>query len=43
VRPGDPGGGVRSPLGGHAVISRLVVGAAQWYPPTLAMLRKVLC
>ena len=32
VRPGDPGGGVRSPLGGHAVVGRLVVGAAQWYP-----------
>jgi hypothetical protein len=43
VRPGDPGGGVRGPLGGHAVVGRLVVGAAQWVPPTRAMLRKVLC
>ena len=32
VRPGDPGGGVRGPLGGHAVVGRLVVGAAQWCP-----------
>jgi hypothetical protein len=32
VRPGDPGGGVGSPFGGHAVVGRLVVGAAQWYP-----------
>ncbi len=32
VRPGDPGGGMRSPLGGHAVVGRLVVCAAQWYP-----------
>ena len=41
VRPGDPGGGVRSPFGGHAVVGRLVVGAAQW-SPCRAMLRKVL-
>jgi hypothetical protein len=32
VRPGDPGRGVGGPLGGHAVVGRLVVGAAQWYP-----------
>jgi hypothetical protein len=32
VRPGDPGGGMRGPLGGHAVVGRLVVSAAQWYP-----------
>ena len=43
VGPGDPGGGVGGPLGGHAVVGRLVVGAAQWVPPTRAMLRKVLC
>ena len=33
VGPGDPGGGVGSPLGGHAVVGRLLVGA-QWVPPT---------
>ncbi len=27
VGPGDPGGGVRAPLGGHAVGRRFVVGA----------------
>jgi len=43
VGPGDPGRGVRGPLGGHAVVGRLVVGAAQWVPPTRAKLRKVLC
>ena len=32
VGPGDPGGGVGGPLGGHAVVGWLVVGAAQWYP-----------
>jgi hypothetical protein len=30
VGPGDPGGGVSGPLGGHAVVGRLVVSAAQW-------------
>ena len=35
VGPADPGGGVRSPLGGHAVVGRLLVGA-QWVPPTRA-------
>ena len=32
VGPRDPGGGVRGPLGGHTVVGRHVVGAAQWYP-----------
>jgi hypothetical protein len=32
VGPRDPCGGVRGPLGGHAVVGWLVVGAAQWYP-----------
>jgi hypothetical protein len=32
VRPGDPGGGVGGPLGGHAVGGRLVIGAAQCCP-----------
>jgi hypothetical protein len=39
--PGDPGGGVRGPLGGHAVVGRLVVGAAQWYPLPPAKVCKV--
>jgi hypothetical protein len=39
--PRDPSGGVRSPLSGHAVVGRLVVGAAQWYPPTPAKVCKV--
>jgi len=41
VGPGDPGGGVRGPLGGHAVVGRLVVGAAQRVPPTRQKVCKV--
>jgi hypothetical protein len=40
VGPGDPGGGVGRPLGGHAVVGRLVVGA-QWVPPTRTKVCKV--
>jgi hypothetical protein len=32
VGPRDPRGSVRSPLGWHAVVGRLVIGAAQWSP-----------
>ena len=38
--PCDPGGGVRSPLGGHAVVGRLWVGA-QRVPPTRTKVCKV--
>jgi hypothetical protein len=38
--PGDPGRGVRGPLGGHAVVGRLLVGA-QWVPPTRQKVCKV--
>src|SRR5580704_4167823 len=40
VGPGDPGGGVGAPLGGHAVVGRLVIGA-QWVPPTRQKVCKV--
>ena len=32
VGPGDPGGGVRGPLGGHAVVGWNLVGALSGYP-----------
>ncbi len=40
VGPGDPGGGVGSPLGGHAVAGRFLIGA-QWVPPTHTKVCKV--
>jgi hypothetical protein len=40
VGPGDPGGGVGGPLGGHAVVSRFLVGA-QWVPPYPSKVCKV--
>jgi hypothetical protein len=40
VGPRDPGGGVRGPLGGHAVVGRLRIGA-QWVPPTRQKVCKV--
>jgi hypothetical protein len=40
VGPSDPGGGVRGPLGWHAVVGRFAVDA-QWVPPTRTKVRKV--
>jgi hypothetical protein len=41
VGPRDPGGGVGGPLGRHAVVGWLVVGAAQWVPPYPSKVCKV--
>jgi hypothetical protein len=41
VGPRDPCSGVGGPLGGHAVVGWLVVGAAQWLPPTRQKVCKV--